>query len=80
MRLADGVGLGGLAGVAGWVACVVGPGAGLGLGAGGGGGGGGGGGSSVETVALTVPNWLHARVNVHTMGTGSESTTGGGSV
>jgi len=79
VRVADGVGLGGLAGVAGWVACVVGPGAGLGLGAGGGGGGGGGG-SSVETVALTVPNWPHASVSVHTIGTGSESTTGGGSV
>jgi hypothetical protein len=78
VRLADGVRLGGLAGVGGWVACVVGPGAGLGLG--GGGGGGGGGGSSVETVALMVPAWPHANVKVHTMGTGSCRTTGGGSV
>jgi hypothetical protein len=75
VRFVDGVGLGGLAGVAGWVACVVGPAAGLGLG-----GGGGGGGSSVETVALMVPAWPHANVKVHTMGTGSGRTTGGGSV
>ena len=54
--MAGGVAFGGLAGGAGWVACVVGPAGGLGLG-----GGGGGGGSSVETVALMVPATLCRR-------------------